>query len=137
MRRKTRYGAVVAVLPLRYLSEPIPVNRWKAEGGLTADEAAPETWPAAASVLMLLVTVAVIVLVTVAAGAPAGTTPGVRVNSLGLCTAGFGHFSLALGFKLGTSGTPVPRAGLFPKLACLPAASARATPPHGRHQKQD
>ena len=27
MRRKTKYGAVVAVLLLRYLSEPIPVNR--------------------------------------------------------------------------------------------------------------
>jgi hypothetical protein len=37
------------------------------EGGLTADEAAPETWLAAASVLILLVTVAVIVVVTVAA----------------------------------------------------------------------
>jgi hypothetical protein len=27
MRRKTKYGAVVAVLLLRYLSEPMPVNR--------------------------------------------------------------------------------------------------------------
>jgi hypothetical protein len=86
---------------------------------------------------MLLVTVAVILLVPVAAGAPAETTPSVRVDSLGLFTAGFGHFSLALGLKLGTSGTLVPRAGLFPKLACLPAASALATPPHCRHEKQD
>jgi hypothetical protein len=102
---------------------------YKAEGGLTADEAAPETWLAAASILILLV--------TVAAGAPAETTPGVRVDSLGLCTAGFGHFSLALGFKLGTSGMLAPRAGLFPKLACLPAASTLATSPHCRHQEQD
>jgi hypothetical protein len=87
--------------------------------------------------VMLLVTVAVMLLVTVAARAHAQTTPSVRVDSLGLCTAGFGHFSLALGLKLGTSGTLLPRAGLFPKLACLPAASTLATPPHCRHQKQD
>jgi hypothetical protein len=86
---------------------------------------------------MILVTVAVILLVTVAAGAPEETTLGIRVDSLGLCTAGLGHFSLALGIKLGAPGAFVPRAGLVAKLACLPAASTLATPPHCRHQKQD
>jgi hypothetical protein len=84
-----------------------------------------------------LVAIAVTLLVTIAAGAPAETTPSVRVDSFGLCTAGFGHFSLALGLQLGTLGALVPRAGLFPKLACLPAASTLTAPPHCRHHKQE
>jgi hypothetical protein len=138
---------VAAPLPVALLVRAYPGRRLAAGGGPTA-EAVPETWLAAASLLRLLVTAAAFAKVTVlitlavillvrAPRAPAGTRTSVRVDSLGLFSAGFSQFPLALGFKLGTPGAPMPRAGLFPKPSCLSAAPTLATSPHCRHEKQD